>query len=86
MKEIIKFWATWCAPCKTYAPIFDSVAKEYKGQVKFTTVDIETDTNGLAAKYRVRNIPHTVLIREDGTRLTKVGVLSKEDLKELILS
>lgn len=86
MKEVIKFYANWCGPCKVYAKTFDKVKDKYDGQVKFTEINIEEDTSGLAAKYNVRSIPHTTLLREDGTVLGKTGRLEQSTLEELILS
>ena len=86
MKEIIKFYANWCGPCKVYGKTFDKIKDKYSDQLKFTEINIETDTSGLAAKYNVRSIPHTVLIREDGSSTGKSGRLDIESLEELVLS
>lgn len=85
-KKVIKFFATWCGPCKVYGKTWDKVIPEYKDQVEFINVNIEKDTTGLAAQYKVKTIPTTVLIREDGSELVKDGRLTKEELVELILS
>lgn len=86
MKKVIKFYATWCGPCKVYGVTWDKVVKKYNGQVEFVNIDIEEDTTGLAAQYKIKSIPHTVLIKEDGSEIQKSGRLSQEDLEELILS
>lgn len=86
MKEVIKFYADWCGPCQTYAGIWEDVTPTYTDQVKFTNINVDNDTTGLAAKYKVRSIPFTVLIKEDGTEVTKTGLLTKNELTELILS
>ena len=86
MKKVIKFWAPWCGPCKMYAPTFTTVSEKYKDQIQFIEVDVDQDSEGLAGEYKVRNIPFTVLVREDGSILSKVGVLSESQLEELILS
>lgn len=86
MKKVIKFWAPWCGPCKMYAPTFTTVSEKYKDQIQFIEVDVDQDSEGLAGEYKVRNIPFTVLVREDGSVLSKVGVLSESQLEELILS
>lgn len=86
MKKIIKFWAPWCGPCRMYAPTFDKVVKKYEDQLEFANVNVDEDTSGLAAQYKVRNIPFTILIREDGSTVSKSGLLSEQELEELILS
>ena len=85
MKKVLKFWAPWCGPCRMYAPTFDKVAEKYNGQVEFVNVNVDEDQE-LASQYNVRSIPHTVLIKEDGTVLPKTGLLSETDLEELVLS
>ncbi len=86
MKKVIKFWAPWCGPCRMYAPTFTKVAEKFKDQVQIIEVDVDQDTEGLAGEYKVRNIPFTVMVREDGSVVSKVGVLTEDQLEELILS
>ena len=85
MKKVIKFWAPWCGPCRMYAPTFDTVAEKYNGQVEAINVNVDEDQD-LARKYNVRSIPHTILVKEDGTEIVKTGVLSETALEELFLS
>jgi len=86
MKKVVKFYADWCGPCRMYTPTFNKMSEKYNDQVEFINVDVDKDTDGLAAKYKVRSIPHTVLIKEDGTEIMKTGLLSETQLEELILS
>ena len=86
MKKVIKFYATWCGPCKIYGKTWDKVKPTYSDQVEFIDIDIDKDTTGLAAKYKVQSVPTTVLIREDGSEVSKTGRLSADELTELILS
>ena len=85
MKKVIKFYADWCGPCKLYAPIFDKVSQELKDEAEFVNVNIEKDTTGLAAEYKVGSIPTTILINGENQQ-TKVGRLEEDVLKEFILS
>jgi len=85
-KKVIKFYASWCGPCKIYGKTWDKVIPTYQDQVDFYNVDIDQDTNGLANEFKIDAVPTTVLVREDGTRVSKEGRLSKDELTELILS
>ena len=85
-KKVIKFYATWCGPCKVYGKVWDKVIPDYQDQIDTENVDIDKDTTGLAAKYKIESVPTTVLIREDGSTIKKSGRLSKDELTELILS
>tara|TARA_R110000851_G_scaffold86943_2_gene189299 strand:- start:426 stop:689 length:264 start_codon:yes stop_codon:yes gene_type:complete len=83
--KVIKFYADWCGPCKVYAKTFNKVAEELKDKVEFINVNIETDTTGLAAEYKVKSIPFTVVIQEGKDVKKEVGQLREQALKELIL-
>jgi len=85
-KKVIKFHATWCGPCKIYGKTWDTVVPSYQDQVDILNIDIDKDTTGLAAKYKIESVPTTVLVREDGSTKNKVGRLSADELTELILS
>lgn len=85
MTKVIKFYANWCGPCKLYSKSWDKVVDELKDQIEFVEVDVEKDTTGLAAQYKINGIPHTVVLRNDGTTDEKGGRLSVEQLREFIL-
>lgn len=85
MKKVIKFYADWCGPCKLYAPIFDKVSEELKDEAEFVNVNIEEDTTGLAAEFKVQAIPTTVIINE-GVEKSKTGRLEEADLRNFILN
>jgi thioredoxin 1 len=82
--KAIKFYATWCGPCKIYGKTWSKVEKELS-DVEFVEVDIDKDTTGLAVEYKVDSIPHTVVLKEDGTTKEETGRLNEQQLKELIL-
>jgi thioredoxin 1 len=74
---MIDFWATWCAPCRTIAPIVEEMAGEYKDKALIGKVDIDANMD-IAVKYGIRNIP-TVLFVKGGEVVDKqVGAASKQ--------
>ena len=84
-KKVIKFYATWCGPCKIYGKTWDKVTPVYSESVEFVNVDIDQDTSGLAAEYKIDTVPTTVFIQEDGSQVVEEGRLSKEELTNLIV-
>ena len=80
---LVDFWAEWCGPCKMIAPILDDVAEGYAGRV--TIAKLNVDQNNVSpAKYGVRGIPTLLLFKNGELAATKVGALSKTQLKEFI--
>ncbi|QSX29729.1 thioredoxin TrxA [Shewanella cyperi] len=80
---LVDFWAEWCGPCKMIAPILDDIAAEYEG--KLTVAKLNVDQNNASpAKYGVRGIPTLLMFKGGELVATKVGALSKTQLKEFI--
>lgn len=61
---VLDFWAAWCGPCKSMAPIIEQVATEFTGKVKVGKVDVDKNQS-LAARFGIRGIP-TLLFFKDG--------------------
>lgn len=61
---VVDFWATWCGPCRTIAPIIEQLASEYNGKIKVGKLDVDENPQ-TAIKYGVRSIP-TVLFLKNG--------------------
>lgn len=85
MTKVIKFYADWCGPCKVYAKAFDKVVEELQDQVEFHNINVEKDTTGLAAEYKVTGIPMTVVIK-DGKQKSHSGRMNEQQLKDFILN
>jgi thiol-disulfide isomerase/thioredoxin len=69
-----------------YGPTFDRVKQDLQDIIEFTEINVEQDTENLSAKYKVRGIPHTVIV-EDGEEIkSQSGGMGEEQLKEFILN
>ena len=81
-KVLVDFYATWCGPCQLLSPILEELEKENK---ELTIVKIDVDKNeNLARKHGVMSIP-TIEIYNKGNLVNKqVGLLSKEELEDLL--
>jgi thioredoxin 1 len=77
---LVDFWAPWCGPCKSIAPILEELQSEMGEKVQIAKVDV--DNNGeIAGKYSIRAIP-TLLLFKDGKVVDQVvGLTSKDVLK-----
>ena len=88
VKKIVKLSASWCAPCKAYASVFEEVSnKEENKDIKFVSYDVEDDDKGneLAEKYHVRNIPTSLFFDENDELIYKLsGSINSNILQYLI--
>ena len=80
---MIDFYATWCGPCKMMLPVVGAVAKEYEGKVKVCKINVDEQPD-LAAKYNVMSIPSFFFIKNGETVDSKVGILKKEKISEIL--
>jgi len=79
---IIDFWAPWCGPCKSFAPIFEKVAAE-NPDILFGKVNTEEEQQ-IAAEFQIRSIPTVMVIKEGIIVFNQAGMLPEEALKDII--
>ncbi|WAI11769.1 MAG: thioredoxin TrxA [Buchnera aphidicola (Macrosiphum albifrons)] len=80
---LVDFWAQWCNPCKILAPILEEISKEYSNKIIIGKLNIEENPN-TAPVYSIRSIPTLLLFHNSEVLATKVGAISKLQLKEFL--
>ena len=77
---IIDFWAEWCGPCKILSPVYDKLAQDYQGKIKFMKLNIDENPK-TPAEYGIRSIP-TMMIFKGGEPVTQlVGAIQEHKIK-----
>ena len=79
---VIDFWAPWCGPCKSFAPVFEA-ASEKHGGIVFAKVNSD-DEQELAAAFNIRSIPFVMLLRENVVLFAQAGALPAQGLESVI--
>ena len=80
---LVDFWAEWCGPCHTIAPLIEEIASDYDGRLKVKKLNVD-DNPELAGRYGVRSIPTLAVFDGGEIRETSIGVQPKAKLEQLI--
>ena len=80
---LVDFWATWCGPCKSIAPIIDELAKEYTGRVKMAKLNVD-ENPATPSQYGVRGIPTLILFKGGKILEQMVGAVPKTRLVSML--
>jgi thioredoxin 1 len=79
---IVDFWAPWCAPCRSFAPVFERVSSQFDNVV-FAKVNTEVEQE-IAMHFQIRSIPTLMIFREKVIIFSQPGALPESAFKQLI--
>ena len=80
---IVDFYADWCGPCKSIAPVLEELAAEYDGQIYIYKINTETEQE-LASAFGIRSIPSLLFVPMNEAPQMAQGAMPKSAFKEAI--
>ena len=79
---LVDFWASWCGPCRSFAPVYENVSAE-NPDIVFAKVDTEAQ-QGLAGYFQITSIPTLMAIRDGVVLYSQAGALPQPALENLV--
>lgn len=78
---LVDFYADWCGPCRTIAPLLEDLAKEFDGKMNIYKVDTEKERE-LATLFRVQSIPSLLFVPHEGQPQMAMGALPEDTFRK----
>ena len=83
MPVLVDFYADWCGPCKTMAPILEQVAQQHQGKLKVIKIDVDKN-QAAAQQFRVQSIPTLILFHKGQPVWRQAGVVPAAQISQVV--
>jgi len=80
---LVDFWAPWCGPCRSVAPIVDELAAQYLGKLKVAKINVD-ESSVVAMKYMVTSIPTFILFKNGEVADRVLGAMPRSEFVKFI--
>ena len=80
---LVDFWAPWCGPCRSVAPIIDDLATQYLGKIKVAKINVD-ESSAVAMKYQVTSIPTFILFKNGEVADRVLGAMPRSEFVKFI--
>ena len=81
---LVDFWAEWCGPCRTVAPIIEELAREFEGKIKIGKLNVD-ENHRVPTQYGIMSIPALVFFKDGKVNEQISGALNKTQLRNKII-
>ena len=80
---LVDFWAPWCGPCRSVAPLVDDLATQYKDKIKVAKINVD-ESSQVAMKYQITSIPTFILFKNGEVADRVLGAIPRSEFVKFI--